>query len=538
MPGFFACFIPVLWVFPHPMTIVVIGSLCLGGSAILIYFFAKSRDLPPVWSVVLAICFLLYPSISNLNLCLFYGIHVIYFFIPVFILFYMCYEREKYWLSFFIFLFSLTIQETTGPFWFGWGICQIFCGRKKWGIIYALVGALYFLLCIKFILPAIAGPGARYTFQSYYSHLGSGVMDIAMSPILRPSTFWGIIFTSKNLIYILLLLLPIFLSSFDKTVLLFSGSFQLLFVVLTGDKEIINLVSQYQTENVIMFNIAMVLGCAAAYQGKFGRWISFIAKGLDLPNNPRRIGCAVIVGTIVAAGLSHYFYAQSVYGCYSLGNVLRKPDCTEIFEEVKTIIPPGKNVAAHTRCGSWLIIRNPVWRLGSNMGDFVFYDMGDQMRVPASFHARMLTDKSYGLIWFKVYKGHQFFIFKRGADSKYPWPLFKLTEQEWNTIPGKIRLPPESTSFESKVQRVFVPNGRINLNWQIRVLQKVDTQYDLEINASDGQKQFFWKIPFGYGYCLASMANPNEVFRFTLQCPAEWNTVTSVDIKIKPRTDE
>ena len=160
------------------------------------------------------------------------------------------------------------------------------------------------------------------------------------------------------------------------------------------------------------------------------------------------------------------------------------------------------------------------------------------MRVPASFHARMLTDKSYGLIWFKVYKGHQFFIFKWGADSKYPWPLFKLTEQEWNTIPGKIRLPPESTSFESKVQRVFVPNGRINLNWQIRVLQKVDTQYDLEINASDGQKQFFWKIPFGYGYCLASMANPNEVFRFTLQCPAEWNTVTSVDIKIKPRTDE
>ena len=538
MPGFFVWFIPILYVFPYPLTIVVIGSLCLGGSAILIYFFAKSRGLPPVWSSALAICYLLYPSISNLNLCLFYGTHVIYFFIPVFILFYMCYEREKYWLAFFIFLFSLTIKETTGPFWLGWGICQILCGRKKWGIIYAIVGTLYFLLCIKLIIPTIAGTGTVYKYDSHYAALGSGMLDIAMSPVLRPAAFWGIIFTFKNLIFILLLLLPVFLSGFNKAVLLFSGAFQLLFVIIRGNQDLINLVAHYQTENVIMLNIVMVLGCAAAYHGSFGCWIRFIAKGLDWPSNIRRIGGAVIVGTLVAAGLSHYFYAQSVYGCYSLGIILRKPDCTEIIEEVKTIIPQGIDVAAHTRSGSWLMIRNRIWPLDSNKGDFVFYDMGDQMRVHASFHARMLTDKSYGLIWFKVYKGHQFFIFQRGADSKYPWPLVKVTEQEWNTIPGKIRLPPESASFESKVQRVFVPNGKVSLNWQIRVLQKVDTQYDLEINASDGQKQFFWKIPFGYGYCLASMANPNEVFRFTLQCPAEWNTVTSVDIKIKPRTDE
>ncbi|MFA7229937.1 MAG: DUF2079 domain-containing protein [Victivallaceae bacterium] len=386
MPGFFIWFIPILYAFPYSMTIVVIGSLCLGGSAILIYFFAKSRRLPPMWSSAIAICYLLYPSISNFNLCLFYGTHVIYFFIPVFIFFYINYEKKKYWTALFIFLFSLTIKETIGPFWLGWGICQILCGRKKWGIIYALAATLYFLLCIKLIIPTIAGTGTVYKYDSQYAMLGSGMLDIAMSPILRPATFLGMILTLKNLTFILLLLLPIFLGGFNKLTVLFSGAFQIIFIFIRGNQDMVNLVAHHQTENVIMFNIAMVLGCASAYQGNFGHWIKFISRGLDLTKNSHRIGGAIIAGTVVSASLSHYFYAQSAYGCYSLGTILRKPDCSEIIEEVKKIIPQGKDVAAHTRSGSWLIIRNRVWPLGSKKGDFVFYDTGDQMRIPASFH--------------------------------------------------------------------------------------------------------------------------------------------------------
>ncbi|MDD2404329.1 MAG: DUF2079 domain-containing protein [Victivallaceae bacterium] len=74
MPGFFIWFIPLMWLFPFPQTIMVVGALILGVSALLIFYFARQRKLPPVFAGLCGLLYLLYPTITNYNLSLFYGI--------------------------------------------------------------------------------------------------------------------------------------------------------------------------------------------------------------------------------------------------------------------------------------------------------------------------------------------------------------------------------------------------------------------------------------------------------------------------------
>ncbi|MEI8247007.1 MAG: DUF2079 domain-containing protein [Lentisphaerota bacterium] len=197
MPGFFVLFTPLIWLFNTPYTTIIFGALTLWGSAMLIYYFARTKRLSPVYAFCLAMTYLLYPSLSNLNISIFYGFHVIYLFIPVFILFYIFHEREKYMIAFLIFLYSLTIQETVGVFWVGWGAVQFLSGKKKDGIIYAVIGAAFFIICIKLIIPACGVTQYIYV-QERYSHLGSGIWEIIFSPVMKPYAFWGSFFHGEK----------------------------------------------------------------------------------------------------------------------------------------------------------------------------------------------------------------------------------------------------------------------------------------------------------------------------------------------------
>ena len=166
----------------------------------------------------------------------------------MFILFYIFHEREKYMIAFLIFLYSLTIQETVGVFWVGWGAVQFLSGKKKDGIIYAVIGAAFFIICIKLIIPACGVTQYIYV-QERYSHLGAGIWEIIFSPVMKPYAFWGSFFTVKNLAVMLLLLAPAFMVAFNRPLLLLCSMPQLLFVFIQDNQEVINLCLQYQCGN-------------------------------------------------------------------------------------------------------------------------------------------------------------------------------------------------------------------------------------------------------------------------------------------------
>jgi uncharacterized membrane protein len=415
-PGFFLLFTPLIWLFNSPYTTIVFGALTLWGSAMLIYWFARTRQLDPPYAFCLALAYLLYPSLSNLNISIFYGFHIIYLFIPVFILFYVFYEREKYFIAFLIFLYSLTIQETVGTFWVGWGIIQFLAGRKRDGVIYAVIGAAFFIICVKLLIPACGTDNYIY-FQERYSHLGTGIWGIMTSPVLHPAAFWGSLFTAKNLA-ILLLLLPSFMVAFNRPLLLLCSAPQLLFVFIQNNQEVINLCLQYQSETVAMINVTAVIGLAAVLKNeKTTCWTRILFAGLlkrETFPEKSNIACAMVAGLIITSVLANYFCSLSYYGCYSFRPIGNMPDCTSVMNEMKKIVPPDAAVAASERLGAQLMIRNQVFPLSFEK-EYRAYDLSDSLNDSARFHNAMLNSREYGLIWFKLYQGHQFFVFKKGA---------------------------------------------------------------------------------------------------------------------------
>ncbi len=416
-PGFFLVFTPLIWLFNSPYTTIVFGALTLWGSAMLIYWFARTRQLNPPCAFCLALAYLLYPSLSNLNISIFYGFHIIYFFIPVFILFYVFYEREKYLIAFLIFLYSLTIQETVGTFWVGWGIIQFLSGRKKDGIIYAVIGAAFFVIYAKLLIPACGTANYIY-FQERYSHLGTGILGIMASPLLHPAAFWGCLFTVKNLAVLLLLLLPSFMVAFNRPLLLLCSAPQLLFVFIQDNQEVINLCLQYQAETVAMIAVTCVLGLAAVLRDeKPTCWAGILSTGLlkkgMLPDK-RNIACAMVAGLIVTSALANYFYSFSYYGCYSFKPIGNMPDCTAVVDEMKKIVPPDAAIAASERLAAQFVIRNQVFPLRFEK-EYRIYDLSDSLNEQTSLHKAMLNSREYSLIWSKSYQGHQFYIFKKGA---------------------------------------------------------------------------------------------------------------------------
>lgn len=422
-PGFFLLFTPLIWLFSSSYTTMVFGALTLWGSAMLIYWFARTRQLSPPCAFCLAFSYLLYPSLSNLNISIFYGFHIIYLFIPVFILFYVFYEREKYLIAFLIFLYSLTIQETVGTFWVGWGIIQFLAGRKRDGILYAVIGAAFFVICIKLLIPACGTADYIYV-QERYSHLGTGIWGIMTSPVLHPAAFWGSLFTVKNLAVLLLLLLPSFMVAFNRPLLLLCSTPQLLFIFIQNNQEVINLCLQYQSETVAMINITAVIGLAAVMKNeKPTYWACILSAGLlkkgALPDK-NNLACAMVAGLIVTSVMANYFCSLSYYGCYSFRPIGNMPDCTSVMNEIKKIVPPDAEVAVSERVGAQFMIRNQVFPLSFEK-EYRIYDLSDSLNESAQFHNAMLNSREYGLVWFRLYQGHQFFVFKKGA-AKSPGP--------------------------------------------------------------------------------------------------------------------
>ncbi|MFA7230583.1 MAG: DUF2079 domain-containing protein [Victivallaceae bacterium] len=534
-PGFFLIFAPLVKLFPSAYTTFVFCALVLWGSTILIYWFARSRGLPAAWSCGLALIYLVYPSVSNMNLCILYGFHESYAFIPVFICFYLFYEKKKYWPAFFIFLFSLSMKETIGTLWIGWAVCQFISGERRWSIVYAVCSAVYFLLCVKVIIPAFAGINYLYV-NEYYFTLGNSMSEMLLSPFTRPEAFFSTLFRLKNLKLILLLVLPVFMLGFNRPLVMCGCFVQLIFICLFSLPSFINLGFHHQAETVILFNCAAVLGLARIHDTGSSPWLRFIARGIPLSKERLQVSRALLLAAVITALMCNYFYAQSFYGCSSYAHVFTRPDYSPVMKEVKQIIPPDASVTAQLRPATQLVIRNRVYlaegrRAPNQDTDYVFYDLGDSMPVSINYHKNMLQRKDYGLAWMKFFKGSQFFIFKRGEKTKFRSPLLKMDDAAWNSCGNSIQVPKFEKDFGVKLKLIKPENGRIAIQMFVRVLRTQVDYCNIFLRISDGKREYNWWMPFGYGFYPPFMAAVGDVFPVTIQAPPDWTNITSASVK-------
>lgn len=191
-------------VIPSPYGLFLLQSLGLSLAVIPLWLICKKENLSDKKSQVIIFCYLLYPVIFNINL---FDFHTDVF-APglLFTTIWASYRRN---LSLFLIailtlcscknIFKLTVFGL--GFWLTWSKKQY-----QYGITAMIIGLGWFGIATKIIVPYF---GRGIGSLGRYGALGNSLMEILKNLILRPDLVWTQISTVSNLIYLIILLLPI-----------------------------------------------------------------------------------------------------------------------------------------------------------------------------------------------------------------------------------------------------------------------------------------------------------------------------------------
>ena len=265
---------PIYAIFPHPLTLLFLQSFALGIAAYPLYLLAK-QILGHRWGLLISFIYLTYPAIGHMNL---YEFHVTAF-APVFLLsmFYF-FHKERFGL-FMLFLFlAVFCQENVSLATFGMGFYALYRRRRlKWVIVPLLAGGIYFLLCIKVILPYFNKDTVKFSFL--YSHLGDSFSQIVVNMLKHPLYVLRFMFSPPKVTFLLQLFGPICFLPFLSPGLLLSV-FPLFAQHLLSSRPSQTMIYYHYTAEIVpfifvafVFGIKNLLNVKKFMQHRFYLWI-------------------------------------------------------------------------------------------------------------------------------------------------------------------------------------------------------------------------------------------------------------------------
>lgn len=187
----------VCWLFFVQAIFLTLGAWPVWGLARLANLSEKS-------SITLALVYLLYPVIFNVNL---FDFHPEVMSIPILIWAILAAKLDKiFWFILAIIwvlggkaVLSLTVIAT--------GFWLLIEKRRIYGIISIALGTAWFFIATQLIIPSFSGSEAAGVWR--YSYLGKSVLEIAINLILKPYLILGKIFSFDTFKYLFSLIIPV-----------------------------------------------------------------------------------------------------------------------------------------------------------------------------------------------------------------------------------------------------------------------------------------------------------------------------------------
>jgi uncharacterized membrane protein len=192
-------------VLPSVYWLLAIQAIALAGGAIPVWQLALQSQLPPAQARAVALAYLLYPLIFNLNL---FDFHPEVMALPLLLRAIWLARQHR------IGEFSLCLGLVLGcrdalsltvaalGLWLLLWERQRICGAIALGM-----GSVWFVLVTQWLIPQFRPGGVESVWR--FAYLGNSVEEIALNLVLKPQLVLSALFTGGNLGYLLLLLLPL-----------------------------------------------------------------------------------------------------------------------------------------------------------------------------------------------------------------------------------------------------------------------------------------------------------------------------------------
>ncbi len=246
---------PIYFIFPHPYTLLFLQSFALGFTAYPVYLLAR-KNLGYRWGLVISFMYLIYPAVNYLNL---FELHATAF-LPLFLLSMFYFFSEKRFGLFILFLFlAISCQENIFLAGLGMGVYALCLRRNiKWVVVPILLSCLYFIVCLKVIMPYFNNDTVQ--FKYLYSYLGDSPSKIFNNILKHPLGILAIMFIPLKLFYLLDLFGPLSFISFLSPVFLLTVSPLFLQHLLSRRLTQVSIQYHYIAELIPFIFIAFILG--------------------------------------------------------------------------------------------------------------------------------------------------------------------------------------------------------------------------------------------------------------------------------------
>lgn len=211
--------VPLWKLWPSVQMIFLIQAVSLTVPAWLLYLIAIKKGETPKQSLAWGGVWLLYPSIGQMNLSYTYGWHPITMALPFLLLgFRLLMSGKNLWALLSI-LVAMSFEEgvivVVGCFAIAMSIRAWWTQQRAdaFGIqISAATWGMMWLACVILFVLVYTFSGLAPFQAGRFAKLGNNIHEVILSPLLRPSDFWGLLFRSRNAVFVAIFFLPAFVS--------------------------------------------------------------------------------------------------------------------------------------------------------------------------------------------------------------------------------------------------------------------------------------------------------------------------------------
>ena len=371
----FYLFVPVSWVWPDPVPLLLLQSVFLGLGAVPLYLLARPRVGPGPASA-LAILYLMNPSLHGINIRDF---HPAALAIPLLLTAMYAAESGRPWLFGLAALLTLTTREDAAIPVVGLGL-WLAVARRRWasGAMLILVSLAWLFATVHWLMPFFRDDRTYPYLAVHYRHLGDSLGEILLSPILRPRAVLGILPTLSRVQYLVAVLAPLGFLPLLAPLSAIGALPALAQNLLANYPVLLNYRAQYQSFVLPFLFVGAVGGLEGVQRARSSRWLN--------------------AGTIlVAAMLMSLVLSAATINDLAVGSWW--PDARHrAAYRVLAQIPPGSTVSAGERFFPHLYDRAQVSVFPREVerSEYVFVDgtslsKGAIGRVPATRTGDLVT---------------------------------------------------------------------------------------------------------------------------------------------------
>lgn len=356
--------VPFYYMWPSAYMLLILQTIFIGLGAVPLYLLG-GKFLTKSVGLVLAIAYLFYPFLHNLNL---YDWHAVALAIPLLLWAIYLAETQRFWLSAACLMLAIGVKENVplaviflGIYW-----SLVGKGKKKYfGLSLIGAGLIYSIMVHAWLMPFF-GDGEDRSLLGRYSKFGSNLGEIVWFLVTHPSAWLAEIFAPEKIFYMFKIFLPVgfvFLFAPLSLILLIPGLAQ-------------NLLSGYSYQVAAKFQYEAILVPFIFYGVFLGM------KKVAKKRPPMMMAIKIIL--IVASVYGYLFYSQGSAITYrwSAWNGFWRADSQvqEIHRELNQV-PAGVTVAADINLLPHLIKRDEIYVAGTEkyLTDWVILVKGKEV---------------------------------------------------------------------------------------------------------------------------------------------------------------